>query len=171
MGISNGAEALDGVKGLIIFGEDPVWADLSDLEFLMVSDVFMTKTGAKADVFIPATGSASAFGTYTNTERRLIPVEPAIEEDVDLLNWEIAAELAHIFEEDFMFETEVDISAEMDDVLPLYKYSEIGEIIGGTLSPAVRKFVDVKSGKLVDELPCTDALMNINSDRIPKPAE
>ena len=171
MGVSNGAEALDGVKGLIIFGEDPVWADLSDLEFLMVSDVFMTKTGAKADVFIPATGSASAFGTYTNTERRLMPVEPAIEEDVDLLNWEIAAELAHIFEEDFMFETEVDISAEMDDVLPLYKYSEIGEIIGGTLSPAVRKFVDVKSGKLVDELPCTDALMNINSDRIPKPAE
>ena len=171
MGISSGAEALKDVKGLIIFGEDPVWADLSGLEFLMVSDVFMTKTGEKADVFIPATGSASAFGTYTNTERRLMPVEPAIAEEVDLLNWEIAAELAYIFEEDFLFENEVDISADMDDTLPLYKYSEIGEILGGTLTPAITKFVDVKRGKLVDELPCTDALMNINSSRIPKPAE
>ena len=169
MGVRAGAEAMEGVKGLMIFGEDPKWADLSGLEFLMVSDIYMTETGEKADVFIPGTGSASTCGTYTNTERRLLPVDQAIFEDVEFSNWEIAAELAEVFEEDFGFEDETDISAEMDDVLPLYKYAEIGEVLGEVLTPARVKLVPVKEGKLVDELPCTDALMNMTAERIPAP--
>ena len=169
MGVRAGAEAMEGVKGLMIFGEDPKWADLSGLEFLMVSDIYMTETGERADVFIPGTGSASTCGTYTNTERRLLPVDQAIFEDVEFSNWEIAAELAEVFEEDFGFEDETDISAEMDDVLPLYKYAEIGEVLGEVLTPARVKLVPVKEGKLVDELPCTDALMNMTAERIPAP--
>lgn len=169
MGVRAGAEAMEGVKGLMIFGEDPKWADLSGLEFLMVSDIYMTETGKKADVFIPGTGFASTCGTYTNTERRLLPVDQAIFEDVEFSNWEIAAELAEVFEEDFGFEDEMDISAEMDDVLPLYKYAEIGEVLGEVLTPARVKLVPVKEGKLVDELPCTDALMNMTAERIPAP--
>ena len=133
----------------------------------MVSDIYMTETAKKADVFIPGTGFASTDGTYTNTERRLLPVEAVIEEDVVFSNWEIAAELAHVFEEDFGFEEESDISAEMDDVLPLYKYAEVGEILGGVLTPAAPKFVPAKDGKMVDELPCTDSLMNAMTERIP----
>ncbi len=167
LGIHAGAEAMEGVKGLVIFGEDPKDADLSGLEFLMVSDIYMTETAKKADVFIPGTGFASTDGTYTNTERRLLPVEAVIEEDVVFSNWEIAAELAHVFEEDFGFEEESDISAEMDDVLPLYKYAEVGEILGGVLTPAAPKFVPAKDGKMVDELPCTDSLMNAMTERIP----
>ncbi len=167
MGIRAGAEAMEGVKGLMIFGEDPVWADLSGLEFLMVSDIYMTETGKKADVFIPATGSASTCGTYTNTERRLLPVDQAIFEDVEFSNWEIAAEIAEVFEENFGFEDETDISMEMDDVLPLYKYAEIGEVLGEVLTPARVKLVPVEDGKLVDEIPCTDALMNMMSERVP----
>ena len=169
MGIRAGREALEGVKGLIVFGEDPKDVDLSGLEFLMVSDIFMTDTAVQADVFIPGTGFASADGTFTNTERRLVPVEKAIEEEVDLSNWEIAAELANIFEVDFGFEDEMDISDEMDDVLPLYKYAEVGSVLGGVLSPAEVHFFKVSGDKLVDELKCTDALMNLNSERIPKP--
>lgn len=130
MGIHAGAEAMEGVKGLMIFGEDPKDVDLSGLEFLAVSDIYLTETAKKADVFLPGTGFASTDGTYTNTERRLLPVEAVIDEDVDFSNWEIAAELAHVFEEEFGFEDEVDISWEMDDTLPLYKYAEIGEVLG-----------------------------------------
>lgn len=166
MGIRAGSEALAGVKGLVIFGEDPKNVDLSGLEFLMVSDVFMTETAEKADVFIPATGFASTDGTYTNTERRLVPVEAAICEDVAFNNWEIAAELAHVFESEFGFEDEVDISEEMDEVLPLYKYAEIGEVLGGVLTPVHRKLVPIEKTKLVDELPCTDNLMNIMTERM-----
>ena len=175
MGIRAGAEVLDGVKGLMVFGEDPigtkVMKDRKDLEFLMVSDIYMTKTGEKADVFIPATGSASTIGTYTNTERRLLPVEPAINEDVEISNWEIAAELAHVFEEEFWFEDEIDISYEMDDALPLYKYAEVGEVLGGVLKPAEINLVPAKKAKMADELPWSDALMNLNAERIPKPKQ
>ncbi|MBQ1396611.1 MAG: FAD-dependent oxidoreductase [Eubacterium sp.] len=169
MGIRAGAEALEGVKGLIIFGEDPEDVDLSGLEFLMVSDIYLTETASKADVFVPGTGSMSAYGTYTNTERRLLPAEPVIDEEVELYNWEIAAELAYIFENDFGFEDEGDISTEMEDILPLYKYAEMDEILGGTLAPVEVKLVPAADAKLADELPCTDALMNINTLRIPKP--
>jgi formate dehydrogenase major subunit len=167
MGIHAGAEAMEGVKGLIIFGEDPKGIDLSGLEFLMVSDVYLTETAKQADVFIPATGAASTDGTYTNTERRLLPVEAVICEDVDFSNWEIAAELAHVFEEEFGFEDESDISWEMDDTLPLYKYAELGEILGGVLKPVETVLVPVADSKLVDELPCTDVLMNMMDERLP----
>jgi len=170
MGIHAGAEAMEGVKGLIIFGEDPADADLSGLEFLMVSDIYMTETAKKADVFIPGTGFASTDGTYTNTERRLQPVTQAIDEEVDLSNWEIAAELANVFEDEFGFIDEEDISDEMDDVLPLYKYAELGEILGGVLEPFEPEFKAAADAKMVDELKCTDALMNMMSERIPAPA-
>ena len=134
----------------------------------MVSDIYMTETAKKADVFIPGTGFASTDGTYTNTERRLMPVEAAVVEDVDFSNWEIAAELAHVFEEEFGFEDEADISREMDDTLPLYKYAEIGEVLGGVLTPVNPKFVPAKDAKMVDVLPCTDALMNMMTERIPE---
>ena len=168
MGIKAGAEALEGVKGLIIFGEDPD-VELKDLEFLMVSDVYLTKTAEQADVVIPATGFASVDGTYTNTERRLMPVEKAIDEDVDFNNWEIAAELAHVFEEEFDFEDTYDISMEMDDTLPLYKYAELGKIFGGVLTPVEPKFVSVGDDKFIDELACTDTLMNLIAERLPDP--
>ena len=159
---------MEGVKGLMIFGEDPKDVDLSGLEFLAVSDIYLTETAKKADVFLPGTGFASTDGTYTNTERRLLPVEAVIDEDVDFSNWEIAAELAHVFEEEFGFEDEVDISWEMDDTLPLYKYAEIGEVLGGVLTPVEPKFAVAKDAKMVEELPCTDALMNMMSERLPE---
>lgn len=170
LGIKAGAEALDGVKALLIFGEDPD-VDFSGLEFLMVSDIYMTAAAAKADVIIPATGFTSVDGTFTNTERRLMPVEATIFEGVELTNWEIAAEIAHVYEEDFGFDDIFDISAEMDDILPKYKYAEVGEILGGTLEPVNPKFVVVSASSFVQPHRCTDDLMNIIAARLPKPAE
>lgn len=168
LGIHAGAEAMEGVKGLILFGEDPQGADLSGLEFLMVSDIYLTETARKADVFIPGTGAAGADGTFTNTERRLLPVCAAVEEDVPFSNWEIAAEMAGVLEEDFGFETEEDISREMDDVLPLYKYAQLDEILGGVLKPVHPAFVPAEDAAMVDPLPCTDGLMNRMDSRLPE---
>jgi len=168
LGIHAGAEAMAGVKALLCFGEDPD-ADLSDLEFLMVSDTHMTKTASKANVILPGTGFANAEGTFTNTERRLQSVVSTVWEEVELNNWEIAAELAHIYEIEFDFEEEVDISTEMDDTLPKYKYAEIGEILGGVLVPESPRFEVVGKAKFVDPLTCTDNLMNVITERLPKP--
>ena len=169
MGITTGAEAMDGVKGLIIFGEDPDFK-LEGLEHLTVIDTHLTETGEAADVVIPGTGFASVDGTFTNSESRLNLVQEAIEEDVDFANWEIAAEIANVFEVQFPWEDTSDISVEMEDELPKYRYSGIDEVFGGTFTPAETKLVPVANGKMVDKLACTDNLMNMIGDRLPKPA-
>ena len=170
MGITAGAEALDGVKALVVFGEEAD-IDADSLEFMAVCDTHMTPLAAKADVVIPGTGFASTDGTYTNTERRLQLVQAAIDEGIGLSNWEVAAEIAHVYEVDYDWEDTEDISMEMDDAVPAYKYAEIDEVLGGVLTPSEdAKLVAAADDKFADPIKCTDSLMNVIKERIPKPA-
>ncbi len=80
---------LDGrIRGLYLFGEDPVRTDpdthhvikaLESLEFLVVEDLFMTETAKYADVVLPGCSYAEKEGTFTNTERRVQRVRKAVE--------------------------------------------------------------------------------------------
>jgi formate dehydrogenase major subunit len=169
-GISAGAECAKGKKALLIFGEDPVGAgfSLKDAEFVAVIDTHFTKTAQVANLIIPGSGFASIDGTYTNTERRLKIVQEAVIDDADFSNFEIAKEIASIYEVDFGWETTLDISEEMTDILPIYRYSEIDEIYGGVLKPASPKLIAVGEAKLIDELECTDNLMNSIVARLPE---
>lgn len=169
LGITEGKEAMKGVKALLIFGEDADF-DLTELEFLMVSDTHLTETALKADVFIPGTGFASTDGTYTNTERRLLPVRQAIYEDVMFSNWEIAVELAHVFEVEMPYDDVCDIVDEMEVALPFYRYAELGEINGGILCENVAATLTVVGeAKFADQLKMTDNLMNMISAKLPVP--
>ena len=170
LGITAGAEELEGVKALVVFGEEAD-IDTDALEFLAVSDTHMTALAAKADVVIPGTGFASTDGTYTNTERRLQLVQAAIEEDVKLANWEIAAEIAHVFEVDYEWENTEDISVAMNDEVPAYKYAVVDEVLGGVLKPADdARLAVIGDAKFADPIKCTDSLMNVIVERLPKPA-
>lgn len=170
MGITAGKEALEGVKALVVFGENAD-IDTEALEFLAVCDTHMTELGAKADVVIPGTGFASVDGTFTNTERRMQLVEAAIDEDILFSNWEVAAEIAHVFEVDFEWDGTDDISDEMSDAVDAYKYAQLNEVLGGVLKPADgAALVAVADGPVVEELPCADSLMQIIMQRLPKPA-
>lgn len=167
MGITAGKEALEGVKALVVFGENaPI--DTEALDFMAVCDTHLTELGEKADVFIPGTGFASTSGTFTNTERRLQPVEAAIDEGIELSNWEVAAEIARIFEVEKPWEDTDDISEEMCDTLTIYKYSMLGEVFHGVLKPVDAKLVAVGDGKLVEPLAVTDSLMQSIVSRIPE---
>ncbi|MBE6029316.1 MAG: molybdopterin oxidoreductase [Clostridiales bacterium] len=170
LGITEGAEQLEGLKALFVFGEE-FDVDRDALEFLAVCDTHMTALAAKADVVIPGTGFASTDGTYTNTERRLQPVFAAIDEDVMLSNWEVAAAIAGIFEVECGWESTDDISEEMDDLVPTYKYAELDEVLGGVLSPAEPKLVAAEGNVFGDRLSCTDSLMNAIAERLPVMAE
>ena len=120
---------------------------------------------------LPGTGFASIDGTFTNTERRLQLVQAAIDEDVLFNNWEVAVEIAHIFEVDLDWDGTDDISDEMADVVEAYKYGIIGEVLGGVLVPTEEaKLVAVENGRLKDILPTTDSLMQVIAERLPKPA-
>lgn len=75
------------IKGLFIFGEDPVRTDpntahvikcLKALDFLVVDDLFMTETAKLADVVLPGVSYAEKEGTFTNTERRVQRVRKAV---------------------------------------------------------------------------------------------
>ena len=167
MGIVSGPEAMDGVKALLCFGED---IDLSDydLEFLMVCDTHMTSTAKIADVVIPGTGFASVDGTFTNTERRLQKVEAVINEDVALSNWQVASSIAHVYEVNLGYASTSDIAKEIKEAVFSYKNAKIGEVMGNVLSPINPKFVVVGDGKLVDVHACTDNLMNVINNRLPK---
>lgn len=169
LGITDGAEALEGVKALIVFGEEAD-IDTDSLDFLAVCDTHMTPLAAKADIVIPGTGFASTEGTYTNTERRLQLVEAAIDEGVELSNWEVAAAITEIFEEDFGWEDTEDISAEMDDTVPAYKYASLEEVLGGVVTPEEITLEPAEGNVFADPLACTDSLMNMINGRLPKAA-
>ncbi|MFD1672946.1 formate dehydrogenase subunit alpha [Agrilactobacillus yilanensis] len=75
------------IKGLFIFGEDPIVTDpdtnevrhdLENLEFLVVHELFMTETAEYADVVLPGLSYLEKDGTFTNTERRIQRVRAAI---------------------------------------------------------------------------------------------
>ncbi len=65
------------LKALFVMGADPAsegaWAAeaLKSLDFLVVQDVFMTRTALLADVILPASTYAESDGTFTNVERRV----------------------------------------------------------------------------------------------------
>ena len=75
------------IKGLFIFGEDPVRTDpntkhvidcLKSLDFFVVDELFMTDTAKLADVILPGISYAEKEGTFTNTERRVQRVRKAV---------------------------------------------------------------------------------------------
>lgn len=75
------------IKGLYICGEDPIVSDpdtthvekaLESLDFLVIQDLFMTKTAEYADVILPAVSYAEKEGTFTNTERRVQRIRKAV---------------------------------------------------------------------------------------------
>jgi len=79
--------AIRGMRGMIVMGENPMLSDpnitkvkatLENLDFLAVSDLFLTETAALADVVFPAASFAEKTGTFTNSERRVQMVRQAI---------------------------------------------------------------------------------------------
>ncbi|MDX9957755.1 MAG: formate dehydrogenase subunit alpha, partial [Spirochaetia bacterium] len=76
------------IKGLYVMGENPLHTDpnlnhveesVEMLEFMVVQDIFMTPTAARADVIFPAACFAEKEGTFTNSDRRVLRVRKAVD--------------------------------------------------------------------------------------------
>lgn len=83
-----GAAIRKEIRGLFIFGEDPVVTDadrnhvihaLESLDFLVISELFETETTAYADVILPGSAYLEKEGTFSNTERRVQRVRKAVD--------------------------------------------------------------------------------------------
>ncbi len=78
---------LDGrIHALYILGEDKLLADADEakvakafekIDFLVVQDLFLTRTAQHADVVLPVAASLEKEGTFVSTERRLQRLYPA----------------------------------------------------------------------------------------------
>ncbi len=75
------------IKALYIMGENPMLSDpntnhvreaLDEIEFLAVQDIFLNETAQLAHVVLPGVSFAEKEGTFTNTERRVQLVRPAL---------------------------------------------------------------------------------------------
>ena len=81
------------VKTLFIAGENPLTSypnrtkvkiALEKVEFLVVSELFLTETAAMADVVLPVCSYAEKEGTFTSTDRRVQYFKPAIRKGIQI---------------------------------------------------------------------------------------
>ncbi len=71
-------------------GSSRVAEALDKLDFLVVQDLFLTEAASKADVVLPAAGTAEKEGTLTSIERRVQKVRKAVPEPgKSLADWKI----------------------------------------------------------------------------------
>jgi formate dehydrogenase major subunit/formate dehydrogenase alpha subunit len=92
------------VRALYILGEDPMLTDpdlnhvrecLEACEFIVLQEIFPSETSPFADVLLPGASFAEKSGTFTNTERRVQLVRPAVEPPGEARpDWAIIAEVA-----------------------------------------------------------------------------
>jgi formate dehydrogenase major subunit len=122
---------LDGrVHALYIIGEDKVLADsnqsrvaeaLSKLDFLVVQDVFLSRTAEFADVVLPAAVSLEKEGTFVNTERRIQRIFKVFEPLGDSrADWEILQMVAKALGADWNYCGPSEIMREMAELTPLF---------------------------------------------------
>ncbi len=91
------------LKVAIVIGEDPLGTEalpaelrdgLAAVEFLVVVDVFDTRTAAAAHVVLPAAGTPETSGTMTNSERRVQMLMRAIPPRAGAEVWRMLTDLA-----------------------------------------------------------------------------
>ena len=120
----------DKIKALYVMGENPALSDadlhhvikaLEKVEFLVVQDIFLTETAALADVVLPAAAFAEKQGTFTNIERRVQMVRPAVKPPGEAkADWLILTELASRLGMKWRYETPEDIFKEIAALTPSY---------------------------------------------------
>ncbi|WP_419235693.1 formate dehydrogenase subunit alpha [Serratia fonticola] len=134
--------ALEGkVKAYYIMGEDPLQteADLSlvrrgfdALDFIVVQDIFMTKTAEQADVILPATSWGEHGGVFSCADRGFQRFEKAIEPQYNVKrDWEIISLLATEMGYPMHYEDNQQIWDEMRELCPLFygaTYEKMGEL-------------------------------------------
>jgi formate dehydrogenase alpha subunit len=129
------------MKAMYIIGENPLVSDpdlnhaeksFSNLDFLVVQDIFMTETAKIADVVLPAASFAEKDGTFSNTERRVQRIRKAVEAPGSAWDdWKITSEIAKRMGYPMAYKNCREIFEEISRVTPSYggiTYARIDKI-------------------------------------------
>jgi len=116
------------LKGLYVIGENPKLSDpdwnhmhhaLKKLDFLVVQELFLSETAQIADVVFSAASMAEKEGTVTNTERRCMRIQKAIEPIGNALaDWEIICRLSTAMGYEMKYSNPEDVFNEMRRLTP-----------------------------------------------------
>jgi formate dehydrogenase major subunit len=124
------AAIADIYKGMYVQGEDLAQSDpntqhveaaLSNLECLVVQDLFLNETSKFAHVFLPGTSFLEKDGTFINAERRINRVRPVMEPRTGKAEWLVTQELAQALGYDMNFASEAAIMDEIATLTPTFQ--------------------------------------------------
>ena len=131
------------LKALYIMGENPMLSDpnlghielaLSNLDLLVVQDIFLSETARLADVVLPAACFAEKTGTYSNTERRVQIAHKAVDPPgLARADWEIIQEISTRAGYPMHYADPSEIMPEINRVTPSYAgitHSRLDKIFG-----------------------------------------
>ncbi|MEH7461415.1 formate dehydrogenase subunit alpha [Bacillus thuringiensis] len=128
------------LRGMYVMGEEMALVDsnanhvqhiLENLDFLVVQDMFLTKTARFADVILPAAPSLEKEGTFTNTERRiqrLYEVMPPLGDSKP--DWWILQKVARALGANWNYEHPSEIMDEIASLTPLYSQATYDRLEG-----------------------------------------
>lgn len=118
------------IKAMYIMGENPmgsspdiaeVEAGLRRLELLVVQDLFLSETAALADVVFPVASFAEKDGTFTNTERRVQLLRPAVPPPGEARpDWQVVCELSTEMGYPMSYPSTAAIMEEIASLVPSY---------------------------------------------------
>lgn len=116
------------LKAMYVFGEDVAQTDpntahvvqaLESLDFLVCQDIFETETTKFADIVLPASSFLEKEGTFTNAERRIQLVAPAIDPPGEArTDFAILTEVSRALGHDMGFATPEDAMREIAALTP-----------------------------------------------------
>jgi formate dehydrogenase major subunit len=116
------------LRAMYIFGEDVAQTDpntahvvhaLESLDFLVVQEIFENETTRYADVILPASSFLEKSGTFTNAERRVQLVAPAIDPPGEAkTDFEIVKAVSRALGHELPWETPADAMDEIAALTP-----------------------------------------------------
>jgi predicted molibdopterin-dependent oxidoreductase YjgC len=131
------------IKGLVIMGENPMVSDpdinhveksLKNLDFLVCLDIFQTETTELADVVLPVASFAEKTGTYTNTERRVLPIRPFLKPVGESKpDWWVIQELAKRMGASMEYTSTDDLMKEINQLTPSYAGISPHRLVAGAM--------------------------------------
>ncbi|HNP64237.1 MAG TPA: formate dehydrogenase subunit alpha [Woeseiaceae bacterium] len=116
--------------GMYIQGEDLAQSDpntrhveaaLSNMECIVVQDLFLNETAKFAHVFLPGTSFLEKDGTFTNAERRINRVRPVMPPRQGKDEWVITQELAQAMGYAMHYDSAAAIMDEIAELTPTFR--------------------------------------------------
>jgi len=136
------AAAAGDLRAMVVMGENPMLSDpdighvrqaLEKLELLVVQDIFLTETAERADVVLPGACYAEKNGTFTNTDRTVLPVRQAVAPPGEArADWRVICEIAQrLGAAGFDYACAEDVMREIASVTPSYAGISYGRLDRG----------------------------------------